>query len=121
MKEYIDAIKKYAQFEGRETRKSFWMFVLYGFIISIILSILMVVVRQLIWLIWIYDLFILLPSLSIGARRLHDTGRTGWWLLIGLVPLIGIIVLIVFYCLDSQPGSNKYGPSVKEVSPPTTM
>ncbi|HEY8242609.1 MAG TPA: DUF805 domain-containing protein, partial [Casimicrobiaceae bacterium] len=51
----------------------------------------------------------------VGARRLHDTGRSGWWLLIGLVPLVGAIVLIVFYVMDSQPGTNQYGPNPKGV------
>ena len=64
-------------------------------------------------LVSLYALVLLLPSLAVGARRLHDTGRSGWWLLIGLVPLIGSIVLIIFFVLDSQPGDNPYGPNPK--------
>ena len=63
----------------------------------------------------IYTLAFLLPSIAVAIRRLHDTGRTGWWLLLALIPLIGAIVLIVFYCLDSQPGENEYGPNPKGV------
>ena len=58
----------------------------------------------------LYALAVLVPSLAVGARRLHDTNRSGWWQLIGLVPIIGLIVLIVFYIQDSEPGQNQYGP-----------
>lgn len=61
----------------------------------------------------LYALAVLIPSLAVGVRRLHDTGRNGWWLLIGLIPLIGAIVLLVFFFQDSQPGNNEYGPSPK--------
>ena len=61
----------------------------------------------------LYALAVLLPSLAVGARRLHDTGRSGWWLLIGLIPCIGFIVLIVFLVQDSQAGDNQYGPNPK--------
>jgi uncharacterized membrane protein YhaH (DUF805 family) len=57
----------------------------------------------------------ILPALAVGVRRLHDTGRSGWWLLIALIPLVGVIVLIIFYVQDSQPGVNKYGPNPKGV------
>jgi uncharacterized membrane protein YhaH (DUF805 family) len=55
----------------------------------------------------------LLPSIAVGARRLHDIGRTGWWQLIVLVPVIGVIVLLIFYVMDGDPGSNEYGPNPK--------
>ena len=57
----------------------------------------------------LYSLAILIPSIAVGVRRLHDTGRSGWWLLIGLIPVLGSIVLIVFFVLDSEPGENAYG------------
>jgi uncharacterized membrane protein YhaH (DUF805 family) len=66
----------------------------------------------------LYSLAIILPGLAVAARRLHDTGRSAWWLLIGLVPLVGPIVLLVFFVQDSQPGSNQYGPNPKESAPP---
>jgi uncharacterized membrane protein YhaH (DUF805 family) len=63
----------------------------------------------------LFYLAILLPGLGVSIRRLHDTGRSGWWLLIGLVPFVGGITLLVFTCLDSAPGANAYGPNPKEV------
>lgn len=62
----------------------------------------------------LYGLAVFLPSLTVGVRRLHDTDRTGWWLLISLVPIIGTIVLLVFLVQDSQPTENQYGPNPKE-------
>lgn len=111
MEFYIDALKKYADFSGRARRKEYWMFVLCYFLISIVLGI----VDQLLGTTILSLLFILgmiVPSLSVAARRLHDTGRSGWWQLISLVPLIGIIVLIVFL---AQAGGeeNDYGVNPK--------
>jgi uncharacterized membrane protein YhaH (DUF805 family) len=97
------------------------MFVLFNIIIAIVLSIIEEVIGisskpgQGI-LTNIYSLAILLPSLAVGVRRLHDIGRTGWWLLIGLIPLIGAIVLLIFAVQDSQPGTNQYGPNPKEAA-----
>ena len=66
-------------------------------------------------LIGIYYLAIIIPSIAVAIRRLHDTGRSGWWYLISLIPLIGSIILIVFFCEDSKPGVNQWGPNPKEV------
>jgi uncharacterized membrane protein YhaH (DUF805 family) len=63
----------------------------------------------------IYGLAVLVPSLAVGVRRLHDTNHSGWWLFISLIPLIGAIILLVFLVGDSQPGDNKYGPNPKAV------
>ena len=65
----------------------------------------------------LYSLAVLIPSIAVAVRRLHDTGRTGWWLLIGFIPLVGIIVLLVFLFTDSQPGPNQYGPNPKGTTP----
>jgi uncharacterized membrane protein YhaH (DUF805 family) len=118
---YLAVLKKYAVFSGRAHRTEYWMFTLVNLIISLIL----VAVENLIGLVpegggqgvlsGIYTVAVLLPSLAVGVRRLHDTGRSGWWLLIGLAPLIGVIVLVVFFVQDSQPGSNTYGPNPKGV------
>jgi uncharacterized membrane protein YhaH (DUF805 family) len=110
---YIEVVKKYAVFNGRARRKEYWMFVLFYMIIAIVLGILDAVLR-LGFLGAIFGLAMLLPGLGVSIRRLHDTGRTGWWILIGLVPLIGFIVLLVFYCQDSQAGDNEYGPNPKQ-------
>ena len=112
MEYFIGAFKKFADFSGRASRKEYWMFILFVLIISISLSIVDAVLDMLI-LSPIFSLAILVPSISIAARRLHDTGRTGWWQLIALVPLIGIIVLLVFYVQDSQ-DENTYGPNPKQ-------
>lgn len=119
MNEFKLALRRYADFNGRSTRREYWMYVLVFILIDIAL---MIVDRMLGWhasggtglLSGLFGLALLIPSLAVGARRLHDTGRTGWWLLISLIPLIGFIVLIVFFVQDSQPGTNAYGPNPKE-------
>ncbi len=118
MNEYLAVLKKYAVFTGRSARKEYWMFVLIHIIAIIILS----MIEQSAGLVSngsgilssVYSLAVLLPALGVAIRRLHDTNRSGWWLLLGFIPLIGAIVLIVFMATDSQAGANKYGPSVKK-------
>src|SRR6186713_2319286 len=118
---FLGALKKYAVFEGRARRREYWFFVLFVVIISIVLAIVDRITGTYSSaygtgvLGGLFSLAILIPSLAVGARRLHDTGRSGWWLLIGLIPFIGAIVLIVFFLLDSQPGTNAYGPNPKGV------
>ena len=104
---FIGALKKYADFTGRARRKEYWMFMLIYLIIQVVLSIL-----GLDLVLMVLGLGLLVPNLSIGARRLHDTGRSGWWQLIYLVPLIGIIVMIVFLAQDSH-DENDYGVNPK--------
>jgi uncharacterized membrane protein YhaH (DUF805 family) len=116
---YLDAWKNYANFQGRARRKAYWMFVLFNLIALVILRFIEGAVglsgqNGYGILTGLYTLAIILPLIALAVRRLHDTGRSGWWLLIGLVPLIGPIVLIVFYVTDSQPGTNQYGPNPKE-------
>jgi len=109
---FIEAFKKFAQFSGRATREQFWMYILFYIILSIVLSVIDAVLGTLV-LALIFSLVMLIPSISIATRRLHDTGRTGWWQLIGFIPLIGLIVLIVFYVQDSKEDNN-YGPNPKQ-------
>lgn len=109
---YIEVLKKYVEFSGRARRKELWMFVLFNAIISVVLS-LADRALGIALLGTLYSLAVLLPSVAVAIRRLHDTGRTGWWLLIGFIPIIGWIVLIIFYAQDSQPGPNQYGPNPK--------
>ncbi|ALV34321.1 DUF805 domain-containing protein [Streptomyces sp. CdTB01] len=113
---FIEALKKYAEFSGRSRRKEYWMFALFVGIIDVILAIIPIASKTpaLFALLGIFYLAILVPSLAVGVRRMHDTGRSGWWLLIGAVPFIGGIWLLVLTCLDSQPGPNQYGPNPKE-------
>lgn len=113
---FIEALKKYAEFSGRSRRKEYWMFALFVGIIDVILAVIPIASKTpaLFALLGIFYLAILVPSLAVGVRRMHDTGRSGWWLLIGAVPFIGGIWLLVLTCLDSQPGPNQYGPNPKE-------
>ena len=109
---YLEVLKKYAEFDGRARRTEYWMFALINIIVSLVLTFLLG--RVLGGVIpALYSLAVLLPAIGVSIRRLHDTGRTGWWLLIGLVPVIGGLVLLVFMVLDSDPGENQYGPSPK--------
>jgi uncharacterized membrane protein YhaH (DUF805 family) len=84
--------------------------VLFGIIVGVVASILDSAIDATIFSI-IVSLGLLLPNISKGIRRLHDTGRTGWWLLIAFVPLIGFIVLLIFYLEKSDPAANEYGPA----------
>ena len=67
----------------------------------------------------LYSLLVLIPSIAVSVRRLHDTNRSGWWIVISLIPIIGVLVLFVFTCLDSQPGTNRFGANPKEASSQT--
>lgn len=111
MEYYIGAWKKFAEFGGRARRKEFWMFFLFNILVSIGLGIVDGILGIML-LGNLYALAVLIPSLAIGARRLHDTGRSGWWQLIALVPVIGIIVLIVFWAQDGHE-ENQYGSNPK--------
>lgn len=116
---YKNAIKnKYAQFSGRARRSEYWYFVLFNFLISIAISIVASLLGNDIKDLasGLYSLAVLVPTLAVGSRRLHDTGRSAWWLLLGLIPVIGWIILIVFFATDSTPGDNKYGPNPKGVN-----
>ncbi|OCG61711.1 DUF805 domain-containing protein [Gilliamella sp. GillExp13] len=113
--------QNYANFNGRARRQEYWMFTLFSFLLNLALSIVgailisistsLVSVTNIISFVAWAALF--LPSLAVAVRRLHDTDRSGWWVLIVLVPLIGAIVLLVFACMDSTPGSNQYGENPK--------
>lgn len=115
---FADAIKscfsQYVGFAGRARRSEFWYFYLFTIIVSIGASVLQRAVSNSSSgvITGIVGLALILPSLAVGVRRLHDTGRSGWWILIGLIPVIGTIVLIVFYVQDSH-SDNHYGPSPK--------
>jgi uncharacterized membrane protein YhaH (DUF805 family) len=110
---YIEVLKKYAVFDGRAQRTEYWMFFLFNIIITIVLSLIDGLFGISGVLGGIYGLAVLIPGIAVSIRRLHDTNRSGWWLLIGLVPVIGTIVLIVFMVQDSQPDANQYGSNPK--------
>ncbi|MNI51531.1 Inner membrane protein YhaI [compost metagenome] len=113
MQWYLKVLQNYVGFQGRARRTEYWMFFLFNFIIGIVLGILGAIIGLGNGLNYLYSLAILLPSLAVGVRRLHDTGKSGLWLLIALVPFVGAIVLLVFMCLDSEEGTNQYGPNPK--------
>ena len=108
---YVNVLKNYVTFTGRANRPEYWYFVLVNFIVAVLIGIVGVMVHLPV-LSDIYSLAVLLPSLAVGARRLHDTDRSGWWLLIGLVPLIGFIVLIVFFVQKGTEKEIRFGKPV---------
>jgi uncharacterized membrane protein YhaH (DUF805 family) len=117
---YTDVIKQYAVFDGRAGRPEYWWFFLINAVISLILD---VVFRgstgQVLGA--IYTLAVLLPSIGVGIRRLHDTNRTGWWLLVSLIPLVGWIWIIVLLALAGDDGPNRYGPPPGTLREPDTI
>ncbi|MCK5860955.1 MAG: DUF805 domain-containing protein [Candidatus Hydrogenedentes bacterium] len=111
---YLEVLKKYAVFSGRARRKEYWMFALFHLIIVVVLAIVEGLVGSPDVLGILYTLAVVIPSIAVGIRRLHDTGRSGWWHLITFVPLIGAIVLIIFMVQSGTPGANQYGADPKE-------
>ncbi len=110
---FLDAIKnKYAQFDGRAQREEYWMYFLF-YIISYIVVAFVSYILHMPFLVVIFILAILMPSIAITTRRLHDINRSGWWQLLGLIPIIGGIILLIWYVTDSDSGSNQYGPNPK--------
>lgn len=101
----------YCDFNGRASRSDYWWFALFTFILGAVFNILGIFIGDVAQIIsLIVSLALLLPSLGLGVRRLHDINRSGWMLLIGLIPLIGAIILIIWFCKESQMTENEYGP-----------
>jgi len=122
MKWFVKCMKQYAVFSGRARRTEFWMFALFNFIFAIVASIIDTAIGSKLGILQfgifylIYSLAVLIPGLAVSVRRLHDIGKSGWMVLINLIPLIGLIWFIVLTVKDSQPGENQYGPNPKEVT-----
>ena len=119
MKRHFEALKKYAVFKGRARRKEYWMFFLFNIIIGsgfcLIEGIAGIATKSdQGMLTMLYILSVILPAIAAGAGRLHDIGRSGWWLLISVVPIIGGIILLVYMVQDSQPCENRFGPNKKK-------
>ncbi|MGS0689426.1 DUF805 domain-containing protein [Shewanella sp. 0m-8] len=112
---YLLAFKKYFDFSGRSRRKEYWMFALFNIIFSIVLSVLdtlfgtMNLETGLGLFSGLYALAVFIPGLALSVRRLHDINKSGWWLLILLIPFIGAIILLIFFVLDSKTEDNKWG------------
>ena len=95
--------QKYADFEGRAKRPEFWWFVLFLFVGSLVLGVVSSILSML------FSLLTIVPSLAVGARRLHDIGRSGWWQLLGLIPILGWIILIYWCAQEGDGADNQFG------------
>jgi len=121
---YLKCLKQYIDFWGRARRKEYWMFTLWNIVITMFLAALAAIGTEIgsdssvsyipMVLYLLYGLFILIPSFTVSVRRLHDIGKSGWWILIGLIPVIGSIILLVWYCTEGQRCENEWGPDPKE-------
>jgi uncharacterized membrane protein YhaH (DUF805 family) len=110
-------LNKYATFSGRATRSEYWYFFLFLVTVNIVASVLdSTIFGAMPVLYLIATLALLVPSIAAGVRRLHDTDKAGWWLLVGLIPVIGTIVLIVFFCQRGSVGTNQFGPDPLQAS-----
>lgn len=120
MEWYLKVLRQYADFTGRARRKEYWMFTLFNILIIIALGAILGLIGYsidspfIVFAIYIYAFAVLIPSIAVGVRRLHDTGKSGWWYLLSLVP-IASLVLLVFFCMDGEPGENKWGPNPKGI------
>lgn len=124
---YLKALRQYADFRGRARRKEYWFFVLFNVLFAVAFG--LVDMGLGLWdqasgigvLSGLYWLAVLLPGIAVSVRRLHDTGRSGWWLLIGFVPILGFLVLLVFFVLDGESGENAYGSNPRKEGSPADM
>jgi uncharacterized membrane protein YhaH (DUF805 family) len=128
MDSYKASLRKYADFSGRASRREFWTFTLINLLIIVVIMIPAQMMGAgsattsaspgaiaLFVLLGLFDLAILIPTLAVSVRRLHDSGRSGWWWFIQLVPAIGGIWFLILLVLDSQPAANQWGPNPKEM------
>ena len=120
---YLEVLKKYAVISGRARRREYWFFFLFNALISLALASIDNSMGMLDASVGLgvlgglYTLAVMLPSVTVGVRRLHDTGRSGWWILISLVPIVGAIVLVIFLATSGQEGDNQFGPDPKVEKP----
>jgi len=113
---YLEVLKKYTVFNGRASRREYWMFFLFNFIfacVAIVLDrVLGLTIKDIgygpIYL--LYALGTLIPGIAVGIRRLHDTGRSGWYMLVAFIPCVGGIILLVLFATPGDVGENEYGP-----------
>ncbi|HUB18058.1 MAG TPA: DUF805 domain-containing protein [Acidobacteriaceae bacterium] len=127
MEWYLMVWQKYAEFNGRSRRKEYWMFVLFNMVVYLVLyagglamffagqrSIGFILMAACV----VYALAALIPGLAVSVRRLHDTNKSGWWILIAFVPLVGGIILLVLMAIEGDPSNNLYGPNPKLLAQP---
>ncbi len=112
---YLKCLSNYATFSGRARRTELWMYYLFNYIFALVIyfvSVILVAITAesaFLSILIIYILAVLVPGIAVTIRRLHDTGRSGWWYFISFIPFVGVIVLIVFLCEDGTAGKNIYG------------
>ncbi len=117
MNYYFAAFRKYAVFNGRATRSEYWYFTLFNILVVGVFGLIDQVMGTFNFdasygpLSAIYTLAMILPGLGVSIRRLHDTGRSGWWFMITIIPVVGLLVFLYFALLDSDPNPNQYGES----------
>ena len=119
MNHYKNAFKKYADFRTRARRSEYWYFALFNALFILLLSLVDTVLgfgsEDTLGIFGgLYSLVVVIPSLAVCVRRLHDIGKSGWWIFIVIIPFIGALILFLFAIRDSQPGTNEYGPNPKE-------
>ncbi|MCG2838476.1 DUF805 domain-containing protein [Photobacterium sp. WH77] len=117
---YLYALRKYAVFSGRAQRQEYWYF----FLINLVVTLALGIADNLLntpgagegtgLLGGVYSLAVLIPSVAVGVRRLHDIGKSGWWMLLSLIPVLGFVILLFFFARAGQPGPNEYGNNPKE-------
>ncbi len=117
---YLKCLKQYADLKGRARRKEFWMFALFNGIISTVLIIISTVFglvseTGLSPLNSLYSSIVFVPTIAVSVRRLHDIGKSGWYFLVGLIPILGWIYIIYLYVQEGESGSNQYGEDPKKV------
>lgn len=123
MQYFLHAIRNYVNFSGRARRKEFWMFVLFAFLFSVAAGIIDNTLGTVdstgsAGLVGgLFALFLLLPSLAVTARRLHDTGKSALWMLLYFIPAVGFLVILIFCLLPGNEGPNRYGPDPKQAGP----
>ncbi len=114
---YLAVLKNYVGFSGRAGRTEYWMFVLFNFIIWVALAILLAITHSVFFyiLLLLYVLATIVPGLAVAWRRMQDTGRNGLFILLGLIPFVGGIIVLVFMLLPGTPGPNEFGPEPSSI------
>jgi uncharacterized membrane protein YhaH (DUF805 family) len=108
---YFDAFKQYATFSGRARRSEYWYFQLFNFLTTILIGAIAFFTfkESAVFIILLYGLVVMLPSLALVVRRLHDIGKSGWYYFVSFIPIVGSIWILVLLVTDSQYGPNEYG------------
>ncbi len=124
---YLKVLNQYADFSGRARRKEFWMFTLINILISWVLGFVFtfigisIDVPALAFLAYIYSLAVFIPGLAVSVRRLHDIGKTGWYILLAFIPFIGALWLIVLFCMEGENKTNQWGENPKGIGNDSTI